>query len=63
MTYYMDAARQPAAADVVASSGRPEPIRPAELYAYAAVQAWAQAVEKAGTRCGSGGRNAAPGGV
>jgi branched-chain amino acid transport system substrate-binding protein len=50
MTYYMDAARQPAAADVVAAF-RAAGIDPngTELYSYAAVQAWAQAVEHAGT--------------
>ena len=50
MTYYMDAARQPAAADVVAEfrAAGTDPIG-SELYAYAAVQAWAQAVEQAGT--------------
>jgi branched-chain amino acid transport system substrate-binding protein len=51
MTYYMDASRKPAAADVVAAF-RAQGIDKAintELYAYAAVQAWAQAVEKAGT--------------
>ena len=50
MTSYMDAARQPAAADVVAAfrAAGTDPIG-AELYAYAAVQAWAQAVEHAGT--------------
>jgi branched-chain amino acid transport system substrate-binding protein len=50
MTYYMDAARQPAAADVVAEfrAGGTEPVG-SELSAYAAVQAWAQAVENAGT--------------
>jgi branched-chain amino acid transport system substrate-binding protein len=50
MTYYMDAARQPGAADVVMKlrAGGTEPAG-SELSAYAAVQAWAQAVEKAGT--------------
>jgi branched-chain amino acid transport system substrate-binding protein len=50
MTSYMDASRQPVAADVVAEfqAGGTAPIE-SELYAYAAVQAWAQAVEKAGT--------------
>ena len=50
MTFYMDAARQPAAAHVVAAfrATGTDPIG-AELYAYAAVQAWAQAVEVAGT--------------
>jgi branched-chain amino acid transport system substrate-binding protein len=50
MTYYMDAARQPAAAAVVAEfrAAGADPIG-SELYAYAAVQAWAQAVEEAGT--------------
>jgi branched-chain amino acid transport system substrate-binding protein len=50
MTYFMDAARQPAAAAVVAEfrAAGTDPIG-TELYAYAAVQAWAQAVEKAGT--------------
>jgi branched-chain amino acid transport system substrate-binding protein len=50
MTYYMDAARQPGAADVVMEfrAGGTEPAG-SELSAYAAVQAWAQAVEKAGT--------------
>jgi branched-chain amino acid transport system substrate-binding protein len=50
MTFYMDAARQPAAAAVVAEfrAAGTDPIG-SELYAYAAVQAWAQAVEKAGT--------------
>ena len=50
MTFYMDASRQPSAADVVArfrATGT-DPIG-TELYAYAAVQAWAQAVEQAGT--------------
>ncbi len=50
MTYYMDASRQPAAADVVAAfraQGIDKPIN-TELYAYAAVQAWAQAAQKAG---------------
>jgi branched-chain amino acid transport system substrate-binding protein len=50
MTFFMDAARQPAAAEVVAAlrAAGADPIG-AELYAYAAVQAWAQAVEAAGT--------------
>jgi branched-chain amino acid transport system substrate-binding protein len=50
MTYYMDAARQPAAADVVAEfrAGGTEPVG-SVLSAYAAVQAWAQAVASAGT--------------
>jgi branched-chain amino acid transport system substrate-binding protein len=50
MTYFMDAARQPAAAAVVAEfrAAGTDPIA-SELYAYAAVQAWAQAVEQAGT--------------
>ena len=50
MTYYMDAARQPAAAAVVAEfrAAGTDPIG-SELSAYAAVQAWAQAVEQAGT--------------
>ena len=50
MTSYMDAARQPAAAEVVAASraAGTDPIG-AALYAYAAVQAWAQAVERAGS--------------
>jgi branched-chain amino acid transport system substrate-binding protein len=50
MTYFMDAARQPAAADVVAAfrAAGTEAIG-SELYAYAAVQAWAQAVEQVGT--------------
>lgn len=50
MTHLMNAMRQPAAADVVAdliASGT-DPAG-AELYAYAAVQAWAQAVEAAQT--------------
>jgi len=50
MTYYMDASRQPAAADVVAAfraQGIDRPLS-TELYTYAAIQAWAQAVEKAG---------------
>jgi branched-chain amino acid transport system substrate-binding protein len=50
MTSYMAAAQQPAAADVVAvlRAAGAEPVG-AELYAYAAVQAWAQAVEQART--------------
>lgn len=50
MTMYMDAVRQPAAAEVVAAleADGGEPLGP-ELYAYAAVQAWAQAVESART--------------
>jgi branched-chain amino acid transport system substrate-binding protein len=50
MTYHMDAVRQPAAAAVVAEfrAAGTDPIG-SELYAYAAVQAWAQAVEQAGT--------------
>jgi branched-chain amino acid transport system substrate-binding protein len=50
MTFYMYAARQPAAADVVARfrAAGTNPIGN-ELYTYAAVQAWAQAVEKTGT--------------
>jgi branched-chain amino acid transport system substrate-binding protein len=50
MTFYRDAARQSAAAEVVAelSAAGAFPLG-TELYAYAAVQAWAQAVEKAGT--------------
>jgi len=50
MTYYMDASREPAAADVVAEF-RAAGADPGgtKFYAYAAVQAWAQAVEKAGT--------------
>jgi branched-chain amino acid transport system substrate-binding protein len=50
MTSYMAASRQPPAADVVAAfrAAGTDPIG-AELYAYAAVQAWAQAVEQAGT--------------
>jgi len=50
MTFYMDAARQPAAADAVASF-KAAGIDPtgAELYTYAAVQAWTQAVEHVGT--------------
>jgi branched-chain amino acid transport system substrate-binding protein len=54
MTFYRDAARRPAAAEVVAelSSAGAFPLG-TELYAYAAVQAWAQAVEKAGTTDGS----------
>jgi branched-chain amino acid transport system substrate-binding protein len=50
MTFFMDASRQPAAADVVAAF-KAAGINPigSELYAYAAVQAWAQAVEHAGT--------------
>jgi branched-chain amino acid transport system substrate-binding protein len=50
MTMYMDAVRHPAASDVVAAleAEGTEPLGP-ELYAYAAVQAWAQAVEQAGT--------------
>jgi branched-chain amino acid transport system substrate-binding protein len=50
MTSYMDAARQPAAADVVARfrAVGTDPTG-SVLYAYAAVQAWAQAVEQAGT--------------
>jgi branched-chain amino acid transport system substrate-binding protein len=49
MTSVMAAARQPAAADVVAAfrAVGTDPIG-AELYAYAAVQAWAQAVAQAG---------------
>jgi branched-chain amino acid transport system substrate-binding protein len=54
MTFFMDAARQPAAADVVAAlrTAGTDPVG-SELYAYAAVQAWAQAVEKAGTTDGA----------
>lgn len=50
MTSYTDAARQPAAANVVAAlrASGTDPIG-TELYAYAAVQAWAQAVERSGT--------------
>jgi branched-chain amino acid transport system substrate-binding protein len=50
MTSCMDATRQPAAADLVARF-RALGINPTgtELYAYAAIQAWAQAVEEAGT--------------
>jgi branched-chain amino acid transport system substrate-binding protein len=50
MTSLMDAARQPAAAAVVAElrAAGTDPIG-SVLYAYAAVQAWAQAVERAGT--------------
>jgi branched-chain amino acid transport system substrate-binding protein len=50
MTFYMDAAQQPTAAAVVAEfrAGGTDPIG-SELYAYAAVQAWVQAVEQAGT--------------
>jgi branched-chain amino acid transport system substrate-binding protein len=50
MTMYMDAVRHPAAADVVAAFevDGTEVLGP-ELYAYAAVQAWAQAAEQAGT--------------
>ncbi len=51
MTFYHDPSRQPAAADVVAAfraQGLTKAIN-TELYAYAAVQAWAQAAEKAGT--------------
>jgi branched-chain amino acid transport system substrate-binding protein len=50
MTYFMDASRQPAAADVVAAfrNAGIDQIG-AELYSYAAVQAWAQAVESVGT--------------
>jgi branched-chain amino acid transport system substrate-binding protein len=49
MTFHMEAARQPAAADVVAAF-KAAGIDPkgAKLYTYAAVQAWAQAVEHAG---------------
>ena len=49
MTTYMDASGRPAAADVVAAfraQGLDRPIG-TELYAYAAVQAWGQAVQKA----------------
>jgi branched-chain amino acid transport system substrate-binding protein len=50
MTQLMNAMRLPAAADVVADlvAGGADPAG-AELYAYAAVQAWAQAVEAART--------------
>jgi branched-chain amino acid transport system substrate-binding protein len=50
MTYFMDAVRQPAAAEVVAAlrADGTDPLGP-ELFAYAAVQAWAQAAERAGT--------------
>jgi branched-chain amino acid transport system substrate-binding protein len=50
MTAYMDAVRHPAAAEVVAAleADGQEPFGP-ELYAYAAVQAWAQAVDRTGT--------------
>jgi branched-chain amino acid transport system substrate-binding protein len=50
MTYFMDAVRQPAAAAVVAEfrAAGTDPIG-SELYAYAAVQAWVQAVEQVGT--------------
>jgi branched-chain amino acid transport system substrate-binding protein len=50
MTQVMNAMRHPAAADVVADlvAGGSDPAG-AELYAYAAVQAWAQAVEIART--------------
>jgi branched-chain amino acid transport system substrate-binding protein len=50
MTSYMDASRQPGTADVVAKfrATGTNPIG-SELYAYAAVQAWAQAAEHAGT--------------
>jgi branched-chain amino acid transport system substrate-binding protein len=50
MTSCMDATRQPAAVDLVARF-RALGINPTgtELYAYAAIQAWAQAVEEAGT--------------
>ena len=50
MTSYMTAARQPEAAPVVAAfkAAGTDPVG-TELNAYAAVQAWAQAVEKLGT--------------
>jgi len=50
MTHLMNAVRHPAAADVVADlmAAGTDPAG-AELYAYAAVQAWAQAVEFART--------------
>lgn len=50
MTFYMDAGRQPAAAEVVAAfrAAGTDPIG-TELYAYAAIQVWAQAVESSGT--------------
>ncbi len=51
MTFYMDALRRPPAAGVVAAfraQGLDEPLG-AQLSAYAAVQAWAQAVAQAGT--------------
>ena len=49
MTSYMDATRQPAAAEAVAAlrAAGADPMG-AELYTYAAVQAWAQAVESVG---------------
>ena len=48
MTMYMDAVRHPAATEVVAAleAEGTEPLGP-ELFAYAAVEAWAQAVEHA----------------
>lgn len=50
MTNYMDATRLPAAAEVVAAfRAAGSDGTGAELYTYAAVQAWAQAVETAGT--------------
>lgn len=52
MTFFMDAKRQPAAADALASfkaAGVEIDSINAELYTYAAVQAWAQAAEHAGT--------------
>jgi branched-chain amino acid transport system substrate-binding protein len=54
MTMHMDAVRHPAATDVVAALAADDtkPLGP-ELFAYAAVQAWAQAVEKAGTTDGA----------
>jgi branched-chain amino acid transport system substrate-binding protein len=54
MTMHMDAVRHPAATDVVAAlkADGTEPLGP-ELFAYAAVQAWAQAVESAGTTDGA----------
>ena len=50
MTSYMNASQQPAAAEVVAAFrvGGTDPVG-TELYAYAAVQVWTQAVERAGT--------------
>jgi len=50
MTMYMDAVRHPAASDVVAAleADGTEPLGP-ELFAYAAVEVWAQAAENANT--------------